>query len=149
MWQMWERRFHVSSVIWLIILAIMIVMEIISLGLTTIWFGIGAIGAAIAAWIGYGIWVQILVFTLLSLISMAVFRPIAMKYLNKEKEKTNIDGVVGKTVVVTKEINNELATGEVQLNGMSWTARSESGRVIPEEERVTVVSVEGVKLIVK
>lgn len=127
----------------------MIVMEIISLGLTTIWFGIGAVGAAIVAWIGYGIWVQILMFTLLSLISMAVFRPIAMKYLNKEKEKTNIDGVVGKTVVVTKEINNELATGEVQLNGMSWTARSESGRVIPEEERVTVVSVEGVKLIVK
>lgn len=127
----------------------MIVMEIISLGLTTIWFGVGAVGAAIVAWIGYGIWVQILVFTLLSLISMAVFRPIAMKYLNKEKEKTNIDGVVGKTVVVTKEINNELATGEVQLNGMSWTARSESGRVIPEEERVTVESVEGVKLIVK
>lgn len=138
-----------SSIIWLIILAIMIVMEIISLGLTTIWFGVGAVGAAIVAWIGYGIWVQILVFTLLSLISMAVFRPIAMKYLNKEKEKTNIDGVVGKTVVVTKEINNELATGEVQLNGMSWTARSESGRVIPEEERVTVESVEGVKLIVK
>lgn len=138
-----------SSIIWLVILAIMIVMEIISLGLTTIWFGVGAVGAAIVAWIGYGIGVQILVFTVLSLISMAVFRPIAMKYLNKEKEKTNIDGVVGKTVVVTKEINNELATGEVQLNGMSWTARSESGRVIPEEERVTVVSVEGVKLIVK
>lgn len=138
-----------SSVIWLVILAVMIVMEIVTLGLTTIWFGIGAIGAAVAAWIGYGFWVQLLVFAVLSLVSMAVFRPLAVKYLNRDKEKTNIDEVVGKTVVVTKQIDNEMAAGEVQLNGMSWTARSESGRVIPEQERVTVVSVEGVKLIVK
>ena len=138
-----------SSVIWLVILAVMIVMEIVSLGLTTIWFGIGAIGAAIVAWMGYGFWLQLLVFAVLSLVSMALFRPLAVKYLNRDKEKTNIDEVVGKTVVVTKQIDNEMAVGEVQLNGMSWTARSESGRVISEQERVTVVSVEGVKLIVK
>ena len=138
-----------SSVIWLVILAVMIVMEIVSLGLTTIWFGIGAIGAAIVAWMGYGFWLQLLVFAVLSLVSMALFRPLEVKYLNRDKEKTTIDEVVGKTVVVTKQIDNEMAAGEVQLNGMSWTARSESGRVIPEQERVTVVSVEGVKLIVK
>lgn len=101
------------------------------------------------AWMGYGFWLQLLVFAVLSLVSMALFRPLAVKYLNRDKEKTNIDEVVGKTVVVTKQIDNEMAAGEVQLNGMSWTARSESGRVIPEQERVTVVSVEGVKLIVK
>ena len=123
-----------SSVIWLVILAVMIVMDI---------------GAAIVAWIGYGFWMQLLVFAVLSIVSMALFRPLAVKYLNRDKEKTNIDEVVGKTVVVTKQIDNEMAAGEVQLNGMSWTARSESGRVIPEQERVTVVSVEGVKLIVK
>ncbi len=138
-----------SSIIWLIIVAVMIVIEIITLGLTTIWFGVGAIGAAIVAWLGYGVWVQIIVFAVLSVIAMAIVRPFAVKYLNKDKEKTNVDDVIGKTVVVTKEINNELATGEVQLNGMSWTARSEDGRIIPEKERVEVVSVQGVKLIVK
>ena len=138
-----------NCIVWLVILAVMIVLEIFSLGLTTIWFGIGAIGAAIVSWMGYGIWVQLIVFAVLSVIAMAVFRPLAVKYLNKDKEKTNIDGVVGKVVVVTKEINNEMAAGEVQLNGMSWTARSQDGRVIPEAERVTVVSVQGVKLIVK
>lgn len=137
-----------NCIVWLVILAVMIVLEIFSLGLTTIWFGIGAIGAAIVSWMGYGIWVQLIVFAVLSVIAMAVFRPLAVKYLNKDKEKTNIDGVVGE-VVVTKEINNEMAAGEVQLNGMSWTARSQDGRVIPEAERVTVVSVQGVKLIVK
>lgn len=138
-----------SSIIWLVILAIMIVLEIISLGLTTIWFGIGAIGAAVVAWMGYGIWVQLFVFAVLSVIAMAVFRPIAVRYLNRDKEKTNVEDVVGKIVVVTKEINNEQATGEVRLNGIEWTARSQDGRVIPKEDKVTVVSVEGVKLIVK
>ena len=138
-----------NCIVWLVILAVMIVLEIFSLGLTTIWFGIGAIGAAIVSWMGYGIWVQLIVFAVLSVIAMAVFRPLAVKYLNKDKEKTNIDGVVGEVVVVTKEINNEMAAGEVQRNGMSWTARSQDGRVIPEAERVTVVSVQGVKLIVK
>ena len=138
-----------NCIVWLVILAVMIVLEIFSLGLTTIWFGIGAIGAAIVSWMGYGIWVQLIVFAVLSVIAMAVFRPLAVKYLNKDKEKTNIDGVVGEVVVFTKEINNEMAAGEVQLNGMSWTARSQDGRVIPEAERVTVVSVQGVKLIVK
>ena len=138
-----------NCIVWLVILAVMIVLEIFSLGLTTIWFGIGAIGAAIVSWMGYGIWVQLIVFAVLSVIAMAVFRPLAVKYLNKDKEKTNIDGVVGEVGVVTKEINNEMAAGEVQLNGMSWTARSQDGRVIPEAERVTVVSVQGVKLIVK
>lgn len=138
-----------SSIIWLVILAVMIVLEIFSLGLTTIWFGIGAIGAAIVSWMGYGVWPQILVFAVLSVLAMALFRPLAVKYLNKDKEKTNVEDVVGKTVVVTKTIDNEAAAGEVMLNGMSWMARSEDGRVIPEEERVTVTAVEGVKLIVK
>lgn len=138
-----------SSIIWLVILAIMIVAEVISLGLTTIWFGIGAIGAAVVAGMGYGIWVQLFVFAALSVIAMAVFRPVAVRYLNRDKEKTNVEEVIGQSVVVTKEINNERATGEVRLNGLEWTARSQDGRVVPEKERVTVVAVEGVKLIVK
>ena len=138
-----------GSIIWLIIVAVMVVIEIISLGLTTIWFGIGAVGAAVAAWMGYGIWVKLVVFALLSVVAMALCRPFAIRYLNRDKEKTNVENVVGKTVVVSKKIDNEIASGEVKLNGIEWTARSEDGRVIPENERVTVTAVEGVKLIVK
>lgn len=135
-----------ASIVWLIILAVMIIIEIATLGLTTIWFGIGA---AVVSGLGYGIWGQMGVFAVLSVIAMALCRPFAVKYLNREKEKTNIDEVVGKTAVVSKQINNEMATGEVTLNGMDWTARSEDGSVIEEGKRVTVVSVQGVKLIVK
>lgn len=140
---------RMGVVVWLIILAVMLVFEIISLGLTTIWFCVGAIGAAIAAALGFGIWVQILACFVLSVAAMALFRPIAMKFINKEKEKTNIDEVIGKAAVVTKKIDNEMSLGEVRLNGVEWTARSGDGRVIPAGERVTVASVEGVKLIVK
>ena len=136
-------------IVWLVVLAIMLVIEALTLGLTTVWFGVGAIGAAIVAWFGYGIWAQIIVFAILSVVAMALCRPIAVKYLNKDKEKTNVDDVIGKTVVVTKEIDNEQARGTVMLNGMEWTARSEDGRIIAEKEKATVVSVEGVKLIVK
>lgn len=135
--------------IWLIILAVMLIFEIISLGLTTIWFCVGAIGAVVAAALGFGIFIQILVFVVLSIVAMILFRPIAVRFFNKDKEKTNVDEVIGKVAVVTKEIDNEMSLGEVQLNGLAWTARSEDGRVIPEGERVTVVSVKGVKLIVK
>lgn len=138
-----------ASIVWLIILAVLIVIEIMTMGLTTIWFGIGAIGAAIVAWMDYGIWVQVIVFAILSVIVMALCRPIAVRYLNKDKEKTNVDDVVGKTVVVSRKIDNTMASGEVKLNGIEWTARSEDGRVIEEGEQVTVVAVEGVKLIVK
>ncbi len=138
-----------GTIAWLVVLAVMIVVEVITLGLTTIWFGIGAAGAAVAAWMGYGIWVQIAVFAILSVIAMALCRPLAMKYLNKEKEATNVDDVVGKTVVVVEEINNEMAAGKANLNGMEWTARSVDGKVIAKGERVTVVSVEGVKLMVE
>lgn len=138
-----------DAIVWLVILAIMIIIEIATLGLTTIWFGIGAIGAALVSWMGYGIWVQMTVFAIMSVIAMALCRPLAVRYLNKEKEKTNIDELIGKTVIVSKKIDNDMSCGEVKVNGMEWTARSQDGRVIEEGERVTVAAVQGVKLIVR
>ncbi len=138
-----------ASVVWLIVLAVMLVIEIITLGLTTIWFGLGAAGAAIVAWLGFGIWIQLAVFAVVSVIAMALCRPFAMKFMNRAKEKTNVEDVVGKTVLVSEAINNERAVGQVKLNGVEWTARSEDDSIIPENERVTIVAVEGVKLIVK
>ena len=61
-----------ASIVWLIILAVMIIIEVATLGLTTIWFGIGAIGAAVVSGLGYGIWGQLGVFTLLSVIAMVL-----------------------------------------------------------------------------
>ena len=77
-------------------------------------------------------------------------RPFALKYINKDRVKTNVDELAGKLAVVTEEIDNLRASGKVQLKGMEWTARAgEKETVIPKGETVEVLSVEGVKLIVK
>lgn len=136
-------------VFWMILFAVMIVIEVITIGLTTVWFGIGALGASIATFLGCGIGWQIGIFIVLSLVSMLVCRPLAMRFLNHAKEKTNIDDMIDKTAIVMEEINNEKAMGRVALNGMDWTARSEEGNIIEKDSHVTVVRVEGVKLIVK
>lgn len=135
-------------VIWLIATAALIVMEIISLGLTTIWFAGGALVAALTAYLGLHWLVQILFFAVVSLLLLFLTRPLAVKHLMKEPEKTNVEGLIGKTGYVTKTINNLKAEGEVKLNGMEWTARSKDDEVIEKDDEVIVDSISGVKLIV-
>lgn len=135
-------------VIWLIATAALIVMEIVSLGLTTIWFAGGALVAALTAYLGLHWLAQILVFAVVSLLLLFFTRPLAVKHLMKEPEKTNVEGLIGKTGYVSKAINNLKAEGEVKLNGMEWTARSKDDEIIEKDEEVIVDSISGVKLIV-
>lgn len=135
-------------IIWLIAAAVLIVMEIVSLGLTTIWFAGGALVAALMAYLGLHWIIQVLIFAVVSLLLLLFTRPLAVKHLMKEPEKTNVEGLIGKTGYVTKTINNLKAEGEVKLNGMEWTARSKNDEVIEENEEVIVEEISGVKLVV-
>ncbi|MBE5954773.1 MAG: NfeD family protein [Lachnospiraceae bacterium] len=135
-------------IIWLIIAAILIVSEIVSLGLTTIWFAGGAIVAAVLAHFGAHWIVQILVFAIVSFVLLVLTRPIAQKHLMKDMEKTNIDGLIGITGLVTETIDNTKAEGVVVLDGKEWTARSVSGEIIEKDSKVKVDSISGVKLMV-
>ena len=126
-------------VYWLIALVVFLVIEAATLGLATIWFAGGALVALIAAMCGAGIVIQIVLFLVVSLV-----------LLNKDTLKTNVDRVVGMEGVVTEEISNLAGTGKVSLGGNMWTARTENeGGTIPVDAVVTVLRVEGVKLIVK
>lgn len=134
--------------IWLIIAAALIFFEIITLGLTSIWFAAGAIVAGITALLGAHWLVQLLVFAAVSLLLFAFTRPIAAKHLMKDIEKTNVDSLIGKEGIVCQDIDNLEATGVVKLNGMEWTARSEDGSKLLQGEKVMVQKISGVKLIV-
>lgn len=136
-------------VVWLVVSAALIVAEIISLGLTTIWFAIGALAAALAAFLGAGISIQLIVFAVLSVIFLVFTAPVARKHFMRQPEKTNVEGLIGMTGVVTDTIDNLKSEGVVSLNGQEWSARSESGEAIEKDCRVSVVSISGVKLIVK
>ena len=134
---------------WLLAAAVFLGLEIITMGLTTIWFAGGALIAAIAAMLRFPIIVQILIFAVVSLILLLVTRPFASHFLNNRTVKTNAESLVGQRCLVTKPIDNLRATGEVVIRGQTWSAKStESDSVIPENSIVEVKSITGVKLVV-
>ena len=138
------------AVYWLIALIVFLVIEAATLGLATIWFAGGALVALIAAMCGAGLGIQVASFLVVSLVLLIFTRPLAVRFLNKDTLKTNVDRVVGMEGVVTEEISNLAGTGRVSLGGNMWTARTENeGGTIPVDAVVTVLRVEGVKLIVK
>lgn len=134
---------------WLILMAIMVVIEIITVGLTSIWFACGALIAFFASLFGAPLAVQIVLFVIVSVLTLALFRPKAVEHFNKTRTKTNVDSMAGKRVKVVEEINNLEGTGKVLFNDVEWTARSESGQIIEQDSTVAVKHVDGVKLIVE
>lgn len=137
-----------ESFYWLILLAVMLAIEIITLGLTTIWFAVGALAAYITALFGADIVVQVIVFLAVSLAALFFTRPVAVRYFNnKDREKTNVESMPGSTAKVIEKIDNFNAKGRVMLNGMEWMARSADGNIIDIDETVIVKEVSGVKLI--
>jgi len=137
-------------VCWLLLAAIFIVIEIISLGLTTIWFAGGAFVAALAGLAGANLLVQVILFAVVSIILLVVTRPVAKKYLDSRTEKTNAEALIGQNAVVLDEVNNLLETGRAKINGMEWTARSkEDSVIIPADTVAKIVDIKGVKLILE
>ena len=135
--------------VWLIILALCLVVEIATLGLVTIWFAGGALVTFFVAMITDNLLIQVIVFLVVSLVLLFFTRPIAKKFYNNKRVKTNVDSLIGEQCKVTEAIDNFNGTGTVLLNGLEWTARSKDETVIEAGARVKVTAVDGVKVIVK
>ena len=139
-----------TPLVWLGILAILLVIEAITVGLTTVWFAGGALIACIASWLGGGIVVQLLLFFGVSVVLLIFTRPLAVRYMNKGVEKTNAESLLVKRAVVIQQINNLAQTGQVRINDIEWTARATDDSVqIPAGAVVEIEEIRGVKLIVK
>ena len=136
--------------VWVIIIAASIFAEIATLGLTTIWFAGGA-GVALGVCIaGGGIWLQIILFIIVSVVLMFLIRPYAKKRFNTKRTATNVDSILGQTGIVLDEINNLMSQGLVKIGGQEWTARSmDSNEKIGPGEEVVVERIEGVRAIVR
>ncbi|MGN0384361.1 MAG: NfeD family protein [Lachnospiraceae bacterium] len=136
--------------VWLLLLIVMIVTELITMGLTTIWFAGGSIIAIILAVLHVPVAIQIAAFLVVSIVLLIFTRPIAVKYFNHDRLKTNVESMIGRQAVVISEIDNLNGIGQIQVNGQEWSARTvEDGQVIPVGEVVVVKAVSGVKLIVE
>ena len=138
------------TVVWLILLVVLVVIELITMGLTTIWFAGGALAAALISIPGTPLALQILVFRIVSGILLYFTRPVAVKYFNRDRIRTNVESMIGRQAIVISEINNLEGIGQVNTGGMEWSARSSYHNVVlPVGAVVTVLGVDGVKLIVE
>lgn len=140
---------NAQFIFWLVVLAACAVVELLTMGLTSIWFAAGALVAAIVALFVPYFWVQLVVFVVVSILLLVFTKPIAVKFLNIGKFKSNAESLVGKRAIVTSEIDNLKEIGEVTIQGLDWSARTEQdGVVIPKNAVVVIKKIEGVKLIV-
>lgn len=138
------------TIAWLVILVVLIAIELATMGLTTIWFAAGALIATIIAAVGGPFYLQIAFFFIVSVLLLFFTRPVAVKYFNKDRVRTNAEGLVGRQAIVISDIDNLQGTGQVSVEGMEWSARSKEDKVvIPVGHVVEVLSIHGVKLIVE
>ena len=138
------------TMLWLIIFVVCIGVEIATMGLTTIWFAGGALIAAIVAAVGAPIWLQVVLFFAVSFVLLYFTRPVAVKYFNKDRVKTNVESMIGKQAIVISEINNLQGIGQVTVGGIEWSARTvQEGITLPVGSVVVVRAISGVKLIVE
>ncbi|MCI6859033.1 MAG: NfeD family protein [Eubacterium sp.] len=135
---------------WLAAAAVFVIIEMLTMGLTTVWFAAGALIGALMAALSLPLWSQIIAFAAVSFFLLVLTRPWALKFFNNKRERTNVDSLIGQTGVVTQEIDNLGARGQVRVRGQIWTARSISDeRKFSEGEKVVVEKISGVKVIVK
>ena len=140
----------VTVYVWLGLLILFLVIEIATVGLTTIWMAGGALGALILDLAGLNLWWQIGAFLVVSFTMLVFTRPFVVKYINSHHEKTNYEGIIGKVVRITEKVDNLQQTGTGVVNGLEWTTRAERDDVILNPgDLAKVVNISGVKLIVK
>ena len=128
---------------WLFIIILLVVVEVATVDLTTIWFIASGIAAMIISLFTDNVLIQFGVFALLGAILLITTRPFLKKILVSKDEKTNIDRVIGMTGVVTDDIETE-STGEVKVDGKLWTAYAQEN--ILKGEHIKVITLDGVKL---
>ena len=117
------------------------------------WFSMGSVVALITSFFTTNIYIQIIVFLVSSFTMLLFMKPLTKKVFKsntKIKDELNINGIVGKNTLVTEEIDNSKNTGRVKVNGEIWRAINENeSEVISPDAQVTVVKVDGVKLVVR
>lgn len=136
-------------IVWAAGIIIFGVFEAITAQLVSIWFVAGAIGGLIAAMLHAPIYLQVVVFIVITILALAITRPLVKKYIKPKMQRTNADRVISQIGIVAEEIDNINAKGEVKIDGKVWSARSADNSVIPLDSRVQVLEISGVKLIVK
>lgn len=136
-------------IIWLVLFVLALLIEAIGADLVSIWFAFGAVIALIASLVpDVSWWMELIIFFVISLASLAALRPLIHRYLRKNTVASNIDSIVGQKGLLISKIDL-LHHGEVKINDVVWTAiASKETESIEKGSIVKVLAVSGNKLIV-
>lgn len=137
-----------DKIIWLILLIVFILTEAATVSVVSLWFAAGALVALVAALLGAQVWLQTVLFVLVSAVMLLALRPVVKKHFTPKLTPTNVDAVIGQEGFVTEDIDNLHGAGRVKLGANEWTARSSDGAPIRAGTRIRADKVEGVKLFV-
>ena len=135
-------------IFWAVAIVVFVVIELATVGLASIWFALGALCALISTLLGAPVWLQVVWFIIISVAALILTRPLVKKYINAKTHATNADRVIGSRAVVKERIDALAGTGAVLADGKMWSARSADGSSIEAGSIVTVLEIQGVKLIV-
>lgn len=134
---------------WGILCAVMVIAELLTLQLVSIWFAVGAIGAFFMAFSGFDFTAQLAVFVIVSIALLLVTRPLLRSIRVNRIAPMNADKGIGETAVVIEQVDPAHGTGRARTNGVDWIAISETGEVLPVDTIVRITSIDGAKLIVR
>lgn len=137
-----------EAIFWLIAMVVFIAAEAMTVTLVSIWFAAGALGAIAVALLGGGLTMQVTVFLAVAIVLLMCLRGVVRKHFTPKLVRTNVDSVIGSTGIVITPVNNIAALGQVQVNGVEWSARSTDGSHLAAGTQVRVDKIEGVKLFV-
>lgn len=137
------------SFIWLALVAVFAAVEAATYQLICIWFALGSVGGLVASLLTDNYMTQIVVFIIVSVVTLVCVRPLVKKALKPKGLKTNVESLVGKEIIITEDVCNIKSKGLGKINGMVWSVRSSDGTDIPKDNVAIVEKVEGVKLIVR
>ena len=136
------------AITWLALMIVFLLLEAGTVSMVTIWFAVGALAAMVASLLGAELWLQIVLFAVISTALLLALRPLVRKYFIPRLVKTNTDALIGAEGLVTRQIDNVNSAGCVKLGHMEWSARSSSGEILEEGTRIKVDRIEGVKVFV-
>ena len=134
---------------WLIAAGIFFIIEIATVGFLVFWFGIGALIAMVCSFFISDIYIQAIIFIITSTLLIFLTKPFVNKFLSKDKKvATNAYSIIGRTAIVTQEINSLAGTGQIKVAGEKWSAKTISDEIIPKDSEVEITQIDGVKAVV-
>ena len=137
------------TIVWICAIVAFVVIETLTVQLVCIWFALSALVTMFASLLGAPVGAQFTIFPICTIVLLIFTRPMAKKLMKGKVTRTNADMIIGKSAVVVREINNDASEGQVMVMDQIWTARSLDGSVLPQDSRVVVRAIEGVKAIVE